>query len=242
MALEKLRCVTSLEKFHQIGSLFFLHDQGNTAESSRSLLKGILNKEFEFDHIRVIYPQAPDIIYQVAHGGLEPGLWYERNTSSPTAMERMDSIDHSCSLICHLIDQEKARGIPFDRIVIGGFGMGGNLAMHVGFRYLTDIAGVFAHSSIFSTRSTVFETIRKDRELNKDKKFPALFMWNGRKDKNWLRWAAHAAESYMDLKIKTDFHVNFAMQGHEIISDEMFYLRKWVERIIPCPDKNTKDQ
>ena len=50
-------------------------------------------------------------------------------------MERMESIDNSCSLICHLIDQEKSRGIPLDRIVIGGFGVGGNLAMHVGFRY-----------------------------------------------------------------------------------------------------------
>ena len=135
MALKKLKCVTSLEKFNQIGSLFFLHDQGHTAESSRSLLTSILNKDFEFDHIRVIYPQAPDITFQVAHGGLEQGLWYERNTLSPTAMERMDSIDHSCSLICHLIDQEKSRGIPMDRIVIGGFGMGGNLAMHIGFRY-----------------------------------------------------------------------------------------------------------
>ena len=135
MALRKLKSVTSLEKFHQIGSLFFLHDQGHTAESSRSLLTRILNEGFEFDHIRVIYPQAPDITFQVAHGGLEQGLWYERNTLSPTAMERMDSIDHSCSLICHLIDQEKSRGIPLDRIVIGGFGMGGNLAMHVGFRY-----------------------------------------------------------------------------------------------------------
>ena len=128
--------MTSLEKFHQMGSLFFLHDQGHTAESSRSLLTSILNKDFEFDHIRVIYPQAPDITFQVAHGGLEQGLWYERNTLSPTAMERMDTIDRSCSLICHLIDQEKSRGIPLDRIVIGGFGMGGNLAMHVGFRYV----------------------------------------------------------------------------------------------------------
>ncbi|CAH3148689.1 unnamed protein product [Pocillopora meandrina] len=91
-------------------------------------------------------------------------------------MERMESIDNSCSLICHLIDQEKSRGIPLDRIVIGGFGMGGNLAMHVGFRYLTNIVGVFAHSSILLTRSTVFETIRKERELNKDQKYPALFM------------------------------------------------------------------
>ena len=54
-------------------------------------------------------------------------------------------------------------------------------------------------------------------------------MWNGRKDKNWLRWAAHTAECFMDLEIQTDFQVNYAMQGHEIISDEIFYLRRWVE-------------
>ena len=94
MALKKLRCVTSLEKFHQMGSLFFLHDQGHTAESSRNLLTSILNKDFEFDHIRVIYPQAPDITFQVAHGGLEQGLWYERNTLSPTAMGRYVMYGH----------------------------------------------------------------------------------------------------------------------------------------------------
>lgn len=99
----------------------------------------MLNKEFEFDHVRVIYPQAPDISYQVAHGGEEQGLWYERNTFSPTAMERMESINHSCSLICQLVDLEKSRGIPLDKIIIGGFGMGGNIAMHVGYRYDLDL-------------------------------------------------------------------------------------------------------
>ena len=108
-------------------------------------------------------------------------------------------------------------------------------------RYLTNIAGVFSHSSVLSTRSTVFETIRKERELNEDQKFPALFMWNGRKDKNWLRWAAHTAECFMDLEIQTDFQVNYAMQGHEIISDEIFYLRRWVEQMIPNLDRNTND-
>ena len=37
-------------------------------------------------------------------------------------------------------------------------------------RFLTNITGVFAHSSILSTRSTVFETLRKERELDKDRK------------------------------------------------------------------------
>ena len=66
-------------------------------------------------------------------------------------------------------------------------------------------------------------------------------MWNGRKDKNWLRWAAHTAECFMDLEIQTDFQVNYAMQGHGIISDEIFYLRRWVEQMIPNLDRNTND-
>ena len=66
-------------------------------------------------------------------------------------------------------------------------------------------------------------------------------MWNGRKDKNWLRWAVHTAECFMDLEIQTDFQVNYAMQGHEIISDEIFYLRRWVEQMIPNLDRNTND-
>ena len=36
----------------------------------------------------------------------------------------------------------------------------------------------------------------------------------------------------MDLKIQTDFQVNYVMQGHVIILDEIFYLRRWVEQMI----------
>ena len=45
----------------------------------------------------------------------------------------------------------------------------------------------------------------------------------------------------MDLEIQTDFQVNYTMQGHEIISDEIFYLRRWVEQMIPNLDRNTND-
>ena len=42
----------------------------------------------------------------------------------------------------------------------------------------------------------------------------------------------------MDLKIQTYFQVNYTMQGHEIISNEIFYLRRWVEQMIPNLDRN----
>ena len=46
----------------------------------------------------------------------------------------------------------------------------------------------------------------------------------------------------VELKIQTDFQVNYAMQGHEIISDEIFLLRKWVEQMIPNLDRNANGQ
>ena len=135
MALPNLKCLISRENLHQIGTLFFLHGDGYTAESSRKLLRSLLHREFEFDHLRVIYPQAPDIAYRVATGGEETGVWYERNTFSPTDWERMDSINYSCTLISQLINQEKSRGIPLQNIIVGGFGMGGIIAMHTAYRW-----------------------------------------------------------------------------------------------------------
>lgn len=134
MALPNLKCLISRENLHQIGTLFFLHGDGYTAESSRKLLRSLLHREFEFDHLRVIYPQAPDIAYRVATGGEETGVWYERNTFSPTDWERMDSINYSCTLISQLINQEKSRGIPLQNIIVGGFDMGGIIAMHTAYR------------------------------------------------------------------------------------------------------------
>lgn len=83
----------------------------------------------------------------------------------------------------------------------------------------------------------MFEKIRRDLQLNKDKQFPPVWMWHGDVDPNTLRWASHAAECFTDLGIETDFMVNFARQGHEIIPVELSYFKEWVEKIIPDPEK-----
>ncbi|XP_068759398.1 lysophospholipase-like protein 1 [Montipora capricornis] len=239
MALPNLKCLISRENLHQVGSLIFLHGEKYTAESMKKYLKSLIHRELEFDHIRVIFPQAPDIPYRIPLvDGTQTGLWYEQISYSPTTAERKDSINYSCSLIRQFVNMEKSRGIAHDKIIIGGFDMGGTLAMHVGYRFLTDIAGVFALSSILSSKSIVFEKIRRDMILHKNKRFPPIWMWHGDVDPNRLRWAAHTAECFTDLEIETDFSVNFARQGHEIIAPELFYLKKWVETIVPDPEKS----
>ncbi|XP_015749724.1 PREDICTED: CXXC-type zinc finger protein 1-like, partial [Acropora digitifera] len=105
---------------------------------------------------------------------------------------------------------------------------------------LTDIAGVFALSSTLCPKSIVFEKIRRARMLDRNKPFPPLWMWHGDVEPNRLRWAGHSAECFTDLEIETDFMVNFARQGHEIIPAELFYLKTWIDKIIPNPEKKFK--
>ncbi|CAH3132379.1 unnamed protein product [Porites lobata] len=240
MALPNLKCLIARENLHQVGTLIFLHGEKFTAETMRKYLKTMFHREFEFDHIRVIYPQAPEIPYRVPLGGTRKGMWYEQISYSPTAGERKDSINYTCSLVRQLVNLEKSRGIGHEKIIIGGLDMGGTIAMHVAYRFLTNVAGVFALSSFLSPTSAVFEKIRRDFELNKDKQFPPLWMWHGDVDTNRLRWASHTAENFTDLEIKTDFLVNFSRQGHEILPVELFYLKEWVEKIIPNPEQGNQ--
>lgn len=135
MALPKLKCLIARENLHQVGTLIFLHGENHTAKSMRKYLKSLMHREFEFNHVRVIYPQAPGIRYRVPLGGTQTGMWYERISYSPITTERMDSINHTCSLIRQLVNMEKSRGISHDKIIIGGYDMGGIVAIHVGYRY-----------------------------------------------------------------------------------------------------------
>ena len=88
--------------------------------------------------------------------------------------------------------------------------------------------------------STFFKTLRKKEGLNNDQNSP-LNRWNQEEIKtDWDE--PHTLQCFVELKIQTDFQVNYAMQGHEIISDEIFLLRKWVEQMIPNLDRNANDQ
>ena len=136
MAIPNLKCLITRENLHQVGTLIFLHGEKYTAESMKKYLKSLLHREFEFAHIRVVFPQAPEIPYRVPLlEGTRTGLWYEQFSYSPTTAERKESINYACSVIRQLVNKEKSRGIEHEKLIIGGFDMGGTIAMHVGYRY-----------------------------------------------------------------------------------------------------------
>lgn len=84
-------------------------------------------------------------------------VWFDRMAISNQVPEHIESVDSMCQNVSELVDQEVANGIPFNRIILGGFSMGGCLALHSAYRYKTSIAGCFAMSSFLNKGSIIYE-------------------------------------------------------------------------------------
>jgi predicted esterase len=133
MALPRLKTVITRERFYKSAAVLFFHGEDGSAQAVKDNLKNLLHKNFDFDHIRIIYPQAPEIPYFVDDNQLR-SVWFNRKTYSPTCPEQKDSIERSCSLVKQLVNDLVTSGTRKERIVLGGLDMGAQLAMHVAYR------------------------------------------------------------------------------------------------------------
>lgn len=134
MSVQKLAKVVTRERLRKTASLIFLHGEQYSANSMKEKMRLICGSDFSYNHINVIYPQALEIPYKMADGK-KSGVWFDRVSYSPTFPEQKETIDRSCELVMEVIDEEIQSGIRPNRIVIGGFDMGGTLAMHLAFRF-----------------------------------------------------------------------------------------------------------
>ncbi|XP_059696993.1 lysophospholipase-like protein 1 isoform X2 [Haemorhous mexicanus] len=137
-------------------SLIFLHGSGDTGQGARAWIKQILNQDMAFQHIKVIYPTAPARPYTPMKGAFS-NVWFDRYKICNDCPEHIESIDSMCRGLTDLINDEVKNGIAKSRILIGGFSMGGGMAMHLAFRFHQDLAGVFALSSFLNKDSAVYQ-------------------------------------------------------------------------------------
>lgn len=95
--------------------------------------------------IRFVFPHAPSIPVTV-NGGYVMPAWYD--ILGANLVDRQDDrgIQKSEWAITALIDNEVARGIPYERIVLAGFSQGCAMALHTGLRLQHRLAGIMAMS------------------------------------------------------------------------------------------------
>ncbi|XP_063226363.1 lysophospholipase-like protein 1 isoform X2 [Bacillus rossius redtenbacheri] len=181
--------------------------------------------------MRVVFPTAPLRPYTYLGGELS-NVWFDRIALSPSVEEHHETINKMADELIMSIENEVATGVPLNRIVVGGFSMGGAMAMHIGYRYLPGLAGVFALSSFLNDKSSVYEHLKNS---DKGMQFPPLYMCHGSRDTLVPpSWGKDTHDRLCELGVGAQFHV-VRNAFHELTGGELRQLFDWISTRVPPP-------
>jgi len=95
-----------------------------------------------------VFPHAPKRSVSL-NGGFAMPAWFDVGANDLTRGESCDlpGLRKADAQIQTLIEREVARGIPANKIVLGGFSQGGALATYSALRYSQPLAGLIALST-----------------------------------------------------------------------------------------------
>ncbi|XP_072535937.1 lysophospholipase-like protein 1 [Salminus brasiliensis] len=233
-AVQKLqRCAVSQTGKHT-ASVIFLHGSGDTGQGLRAWVRDVLTQDMAFEHIRVIYPTAPARPYTPMHGALSH-VWFDRHKISRHCPEHLDSIEEMCSNLGAVVQDEIQAGIPKHRMVIGGFSMGGAMALHLACRYHQDIAGVFALSSFLNKDSVVYQAVGAAERHP----LPDLLQCHGTADELvHHNWGEETSSLLKKAGMTTSFH-SFPGLNHQLCRAELELLCSWILKKLPSESSSS---
>lgn len=177
--------------------------------------------------IRFVFPNAP-IQPVTINGGMRMRAWYDVLTIDLPRREDADGVYASEQAIYALLEREKQRGIPAERIVLAGFSQGGAMALHTGLRYPNQLAGILALSCYIPLAD------RLDRERRPANQHTPIFMAHGDYDAViQMRYGQQSAELLEKLGYRVEWQ-DYGM-GHEVCWEEIRDIAKWLERVLAAP-------
>ncbi|XP_033102988.1 lysophospholipase-like protein 1 isoform X2 [Anneissia japonica] len=200
---------------------------GDSGEHFHSWIVDTLGEELSFPHLRALYPTAPSRPYSAA-GGMCSNVWFNRYTIEFESPEDTSSIQHMNVEISKLIQDQINSGIPKERIIIGGFSMGGSMALHVAYSQHTSIAGVFTLSSFLNQESLVYKALQAHSGP-----IPPLFACHGNADELVLYdWGKSTVETLQEHNVQTEFHTIPGL-SHELHKGVLQQLKAWILKVLP---------
>lgn len=132
--------------------------KGDTGNNLIEWIKFLLGRNLEVANTKFVFPTAPVQKYTPL-GGEYSNVWFDRKSISIDAMESRKSLAVIYETVKEMLVREINAGIPEKRIVVGGFSMGGCLAMHTGYHLNQNLGGVFALSAFLNKNSIVYESL-----------------------------------------------------------------------------------
>lgn len=174
--------------------------------------------------VRWIFPNAPAIPVTI-NGGYVMRAWYDIFGADIVRREDDVGLRRSLGQVQALIDRECSRGIPANRIVLGGFSQGCATTLLAGLRYPERLAGLIGMSGYLP----LADTLAKERSpVNAD---VPIFLAHGRGDTVIPFERAIASRDVLRaLGYPVEWH-EYAMP-HSVCPEEVSDLQKWLIRVL----------
>ena len=157
-------------------------------------------------------------------------VWFDRRAMDPRSPEQTESVEASCNQLEAVLDRIVASGVPPSRIAIGGFSMGGGIALQTALRSKHDIGGVFAMSSYLCDEAAVYASMEASDKRAMRK--PRLWMAHGAAD-DFVRpeWGEATATRLRGYGLEVTWR-SYAQMRHELRQDELDDLSEWLSPLI----------
>jgi len=104
--------------------------------------------------VRYVFPRAP-VRRVTINGGQPMRAWYDILNMDLVRREDEAGLRDAFARVHALLDAEVARGVPAQRIVLGGFSQGCAIALGAGLRYRERLAGLVAMSGYLPLADTL---------------------------------------------------------------------------------------
>ncbi|CAJ0930354.1 unnamed protein product, partial [Mesorhabditis belari] len=128
----------------------FLHGLGDQGDGWSS----VFEHEIRIDTMKYICPSS-DSRPVTLNMGMRMPAWFDLYGLSAESQEDEAGIQAATQLVHNMLDQEIAAGIPANKIILGGFSMGGALALYAGLTYPQKLAGIVGLSSFLVQRNKI---------------------------------------------------------------------------------------
>uniref|UniRef100_A0AC35G3E4 Palmitoyl-protein hydrolase n=1 Tax=Panagrolaimus sp. PS1159 TaxID=55785 RepID=A0AC35G3E4_9BILA len=137
------------------GVIIWFHGLGDSGQSWQETFM----EHLRLPHLKIILPTAEKIPYS-AQENRYVSAWYSKNvTSKILAGDEQKTFEGAVKMVHCLIREQKALGVPPKKIIVGGFGMGGGLALYAGLTCEVQIGGIACISSYIPNHKTLVNKI-----------------------------------------------------------------------------------
>lgn len=202
-------------------SLIWLHGLGDNGYGWASV-----SAQLQMPWIRCIFPSAPNRSITLNQGMSMPG-WFDLSGLGEDFQDDKEGVIESVRFLKEIVEEERLKGIPRERIVIVGFSQGGAVALYTLRSF--PVGGVIALSSWLPLVG------ERPYAIPENKMVPLLFCHGDNDEIVRFQVGEGSARKLQDDGLMVDFKAYPGM-AHEACLEEIVDIKRYLEKVIPDID------